>query len=130
MTKTRTGFNGDEVILLQLFAGQRVSPVIRNVFLYETTLVNVSRLRRHDWVLRRLARNSAEEHFECSVKVEVKGFTSVTRLARSELFISPSSASMSQQKLVYAIIEFLNKSLEDGTVKQDDKEGLEVASES
>ena len=35
---------------------------------------------------------------------------------------------MSQQKLVYAIIEFLNKSLEDGTVKQDDKEGLEVAS--
>ena len=37
---------------------------------------------------------------------------------------------MSQQKLVYAIIEFLNKSLEDGTVKQDDKEGLEVASES
>lgn len=34
---------------------------------------------------------------------------------------------MSQQKLVYAIIEFLNKSLEDGTVKQDDKEGLEVA---
>jgi len=37
---------------------------------------------------------------------------------------------MSQQKLVYAIIEFLNKSLEDGTVKQDDKEGLEVASTS
>ena len=37
---------------------------------------------------------------------------------------------MSQQKLVYAIIEFLNKSLDDGTVKQDDKEGLEVASES
>jgi len=37
---------------------------------------------------------------------------------------------MSQQKLVYAIIEFLNKSLEDGTVKQDDKEGLEVASAS
>ena len=36
---------------------------------------------------------------------------------------------MSQQKLVYAIIEFLNKSLDDGTVKQDDKEGLEVASE-
>lgn len=37
---------------------------------------------------------------------------------------------MSQQKLVYAIIEFLNKSLEDGTVKQDDQEGLEVASTS
>ena len=37
---------------------------------------------------------------------------------------------MSQQKLVYAIIEFLNKSLEDATVKQDDKEGLEVASAS
>jgi len=44
--------------------------------------------------------------------------------------IGSSSASMSQQKLVYAIIEFLNKSLEDGTVKQDDKEGLEVASAS
>ena len=35
---------------------------------------------------------------------------------------------MFHQKLVYGIIEFLNKSLEDGTVKQDDKEGLEVAS--
>lgn len=34
---------------------------------------------------------------------------------------------MSQQKLVYAIVDFLNKSLEDGTVKQDDREGLEVA---
>ncbi|KAF9642402.1 hypothetical protein BDM02DRAFT_3105737 [Thelephora ganbajun] len=34
---------------------------------------------------------------------------------------------MSQQKLIHAIIEFLNKSLEDGTVKQDDKESLEVA---
>ena len=44
--------------------------------------------------------------------------------------VGSSPASMSQQKLVYAIIEFLNKSLEDGTVKQDDKEGLEVASAS
>ena len=49
-----------------------------------------------------------------------------TILARA----SSSPASMSQQKLVHAIIEFLNKSLEDGTVKQDDKEGLEVASAS
>jgi small glutamine-rich tetratricopeptide repeat-containing protein alpha len=34
----------------------------------------------------------------------------------------------SKQKLVLSIIDFLNKSIEDGTVKQDDKEGLEVAS--
>lgn len=35
--------------------------------------------------------------------------------------------SEKQQKLVLAIIDFLNQSMEDGTVKQDDKEGLEVA---
>jgi small glutamine-rich tetratricopeptide repeat-containing protein alpha len=34
------------------------------------------------------------------------------------------------QRLVYAIIEFLNQSIDDGTVKADDKEGLEVASAS
>lgn len=32
------------------------------------------------------------------------------------------------QKLVKSIIDFLNKSIQDGTVKQDDAEGLEVAS--
>ena len=35
--------------------------------------------------------------------------------------------SEKQQSLVLAIIDFLNQSMEDGTVKQDDKEGLEVA---
>ncbi|KAG6814034.1 hypothetical protein H0H92_003884 [Tricholoma furcatifolium] len=35
--------------------------------------------------------------------------------------------SEKQQQLVYAIIEFLNQSIADGTVKSDDKEGLEVA---
>ncbi|KAG6919598.1 hypothetical protein DXG01_004262 [Tephrocybe rancida] len=35
--------------------------------------------------------------------------------------------SEKQQRLVYSIIEFLNQSLEDGTVKADDKESLEVA---
>ena len=34
----------------------------------------------------------------------------------------------SKQKLVLSIIDFLNKSIQDGTVKQDDREGLEVAS--
>jgi hypothetical protein len=33
----------------------------------------------------------------------------------------------SQQKLVLAIIEFLNKSIQDGTVNSADREGLEVA---
>lgn len=36
--------------------------------------------------------------------------------------------SEKQQRLVYTIIEFLNQSIENGTVKADDKEGLEVAS--
>lgn len=34
---------------------------------------------------------------------------------------------MNKQRLVYSIIEFLNESIEDGTVKSDDKESLEVA---
>jgi hypothetical protein len=33
-----------------------------------------------------------------------------------------------KQQLVLSIIDFLNKSIDDGTVKQDDREGLEVAS--
>lgn len=36
--------------------------------------------------------------------------------------------SEKQQQLVYSILEFLNKSIDDGTVKADDKESLEVAS--
>ncbi|KAG2023612.1 cytoplasmic protein [Coprinopsis cinerea AmutBmut pab1-1] len=32
-----------------------------------------------------------------------------------------------KQRLVYSVIEFLNDSIADGTVKEDDKEGLEVA---
>ncbi|PPQ62768.1 hypothetical protein CVT24_000462 [Panaeolus cyanescens] len=35
--------------------------------------------------------------------------------------------SEKQQKLVFAIIDFLNESIKDGTVKADDQEGLEVA---
>jgi len=69
---TRTGFNGDEVVLFQLFARQRVGTILGDVFLYEATFINVSRLGRHDWVLRRLARNSTEKHRECLVEVEVK----------------------------------------------------------
>ena len=34
-----------------------------------------------------------------------------------------------KQQLTLAIIDFLNQSIEDGTVKQDDREGLEVAGE-
>ena len=47
-----------------------------------------------------------------------------------DLCLHPTSQTVmsSQQKLVLSIIEFLSKSIEDGTVKQDDREGLEVAS--
>jgi small glutamine-rich tetratricopeptide repeat-containing protein alpha len=38
--------------------------------------------------------------------------------------------SEKQQRLVLAIIDFLNHSIDDGTVKDDDKESLEVASRS
>lgn len=44
--------------------------------------------------------------------------------------ISQLPMSEKQQRLVYAIIEFLNQSIRDGTVKVDDLEGLEVASKS
>lgn len=38
--------------------------------------------------------------------------------------------SEKQQRLVLSIIEFLNQSIDDGTVKADDRESLEVASAS
>ena len=42
----------------------------------------------------------------------------------------PSFVTMSekQQRLVYAIIEFINQSIKEGTVKADDQDSLEVAS--
>lgn len=36
--------------------------------------------------------------------------------------------SEKQQRLVYSIIEFLEQSIKDGTVKADDHESLEIAS--
>jgi hypothetical protein len=42
--------------------------------------------------------------------------------------IATPSPMSNKQKLVLSIIDFLNKSIQDGTVKQDDREGLEVAS--
>lgn len=35
-----------------------------------------------------------------------------------------------KQRLVYSILEFLQASMDDGTIRGDDKEGIEVASES
>jgi len=43
-------------------------------------------------------------------------------------FLSSITMSEKQQRLVHSIIEFLNQSIQDGTVKADDVEGLEVAS--
>jgi hypothetical protein len=37
-------------------------------------------------------------------------------------------SAKAKQQLVHSIIDFLQKSIEDGTVKADDKESLEVAS--
>lgn len=37
-------------------------------------------------------------------------------------------ADQKKQQLVLAFIDFLDESIQDGTVKEDDKEGLEVAS--
>lgn len=42
-------------------------------------------------------------------------------------FKTPSSNR--KQKLVYSILDFLQASMDDGSIKQDDKEGIEVASE-
>lgn len=41
---------------------------------------------------------------------------------------STLTAMSNKQRLVLSIIDFLNQSIQDGTVKQDDKESLEVAS--
>ena len=41
-----------------------------------------------------------------------------------------ATAMSSKQRLVLSIIDFLNQSIDDGTIKQDDKESLEVASAS
>jgi hypothetical protein len=42
--------------------------------------------------------------------------------------LSLGKMSDKDKSLVLAIIDFLDKSIQDGTVKQDDREGLEIAS--
>jgi len=37
------------------------------------------------------------------------------------------SSTEKQQRLVLSVLEFLNQSIADGTVKSDDKESIEVA---
>ena len=37
-------------------------------------------------------------------------------------------ADVKKQQLVLAFVDFLNESIQDGTVKDDDKEGLDIAS--
>jgi len=49
--------------------------------------------------------------------------------ARLVRLIPAAMSSEKQQRLVLSIIDFLNQSISDGTVKADDKESLEVAGE-
>lgn len=57
----RTSFHRDEVSLLQLVSGNRVRAILRDVLEDEPALVDVTRLGRDNRVLRRLARDRAEE---------------------------------------------------------------------
>jgi hypothetical protein len=50
------------------------------------------------------------------------------QLVLTDVYVQSKVMSEKQQQLVFSIIDFLKHSLDDGTVKQDDKEGLEVAS--
>ena len=61
------------------------------------------------------------------------GYVLQGRVARAFLptsFILVHPIMSNKQRLVLSVIEFLNQSIQDGTVKQDDKESLEVASAS
>lgn len=52
-------------------------------------------------------------------------------LVRASDSVTQSGTTMSnKQRLVLSVLDFLNQSIEDGTVNQDDKESLEVASAS
>ena len=56
-----TSFYRDKVGLLQLVSGYRVGAILGNVLEDEPPLVDVAGLGRHHRVLRRLARDGAEE---------------------------------------------------------------------
>jgi hypothetical protein len=58
----RTGFDGNQVRLFQLFACYGVCAILRDVFLYETTFIEMTRLCRDDWVLWGFTRDCTEEH--------------------------------------------------------------------
>lgn len=68
-TGARTGFHGEEVGLVELFAGEGVCGVVVDVLEDETALVDMAGLCGHDGVLRGLARNATEKHVERVVVV-------------------------------------------------------------
>jgi hypothetical protein len=51
----RTGFHRNEVRLLQLLASNRICAIVGDIFEDQSAFINMSRLGRHDRVLRRLS---------------------------------------------------------------------------
>lgn len=88
----------------------------------------MARFWRYDWVLGRLSRNCTKKRHG---KQRERWSNRVEEFVDLLMFVcidSRTNIMSSTQKLVLSIIDFLNKSIEDGTIKQDDREGLEVAS--
>jgi hypothetical protein len=58
----RTGFDGNQVRLFQLFARYGIRAILGDVFLHETTVIDMSRLCRNDRILRGLTGDGTKEH--------------------------------------------------------------------
>jgi hypothetical protein len=117
-----------EVGLLELVAGDGVCAVFGDVFCDEPALVDMARLDGDDGVLGGLARDCAEDHVGDDAAA-LRCFVSRHSLVVACLLaLLHYPMSEKQQRLVLSIIDFLNQSINDGTIKADDKESLEVAS--
>jgi hypothetical protein len=65
------------------------------------------------------------------VEGKLEGREGASKQRHTALVLSLRAAMADRkQKLVLSIVEFLQQSIQDGTVKQDDTESLEVASAS
>ena len=122
-----TSIHYNKVGLFQFVASDWISSIFTNIFEDKASLIKFSRFFRNNGFLWRFSRDSTGKKHQQSWSLWYK-LAELVVTCLLVLFQSIPIMSEKQQRLVYSIIEFLNQSIQDGTVKADDQESLEVAS--
>ena len=120
--RARTDVKFYEVALLEFVASDWVSAIFCNIFFNKPAFVDMAWFDGDNGFLGWLAWDCTEHHF--TEKDATQLFLGLLTLVDLCLLL----LTMSEKRLVLAIIDFLNHSVDDGTVKGEDKESLDIAS--